>query len=289
MASVVTAVAAFGVGIAALARTVSTRAMALAVVLVAAVATALQFVRAIYFGMAIGFLLGTLLWTVQVGPISARIRRLAGVVLAGLLIVYSTLELSGYEPSPASPVAAIEDRISVGGEDVANRTGTFGYRFDAGDALVDAVGGRWPIGAGFLDPNYVYVPGIPQGSIRNPDLGVLNGLATIGLVGVVLLYAPLAVAVAYLAGTAPYLRLDEAGDQPWALYGATVWLLAVGAASVTLVTLFNVPGLVLVAVIGSAACARAAEIRQLRQVAGGPPAGEGSGVEASAPSGSEYP
>jgi hypothetical protein len=261
MASVVTAAAAFGVGIAAVSATTRMRVAGAGLALLAATATALQFVRAIYLGLAVGLIAATALWSVQPGPVAARIRRAAGAVAATLVLVFAVSELVGIEPSPDSPVAAIRERIVVGGENVATQTGTFGYRYEVGAALLGELGDRWVLGAGFLDPNFVYFPGVPQGSIRNPDLGVLNGVATIGLVGTILLYLPLIAGIAFLVRTARYLRPDARDDAAWSAFGGTVWLLAIFTASLTLVTLYNVPGIALVAVGGAAACARAATAR----------------------------
>jgi hypothetical protein len=70
-----------------------------------------------------------------------------------------------------------------------------------------------------------------------------------GAIGLVLLYLPVLAVIA--------VALGSAGSRPegsWARYGAAVWLISVVVSSITLITLFSVSGLVVVAAACAAAC-----------------------------------
>jgi predicted membrane channel-forming protein YqfA (hemolysin III family) len=91
-----------------------------------------------------------------------------------------------------------------------------------------------------------FYPQFPSGSIRDTDLGVLNAVMTMGLIGAALIYLPLLVTLVHCmrhARTKARLRF------PWVSYGGQIWIVATLASSVTLVTLFSPAGLVLSAAI----------------------------------------
>ena len=86
--------------------------------------------------------------------------------------------------------------------------------------------------------------GLPVGSIRNTDVGVLNGITTIGAIGTILLYLPLLGAIVFVVRS----RL-KGSTSDGTILGASGWLFAVVVGSITLVTLFTVQGLLLTSVI----------------------------------------
>jgi hypothetical protein len=107
---------------------------------------------------------------------------------------------------------------------------------------------RWPIGLGFLHPDVRPVPSLPDGSIRNGDVGVLNALMTMGAVGAALIYLPLVIFFFALMHRRRDVGPDARRDQ-WFFFGAATWILYALLSSGSLVILFSVSGLVLTATL----------------------------------------
>jgi hypothetical protein len=118
------------------------------------------------------------------------------------------------------------------------------YRQNVSSLMLHVLGSQWVLGLGFLHPAVVYFPQLPNGSIRNNDLGLFNSLMTMGVVGTVLVYVPVLIA---LGDVFPRGALD--GERDWLRLGGMIWLISVIAGSLTLVTLFSPNGLVLTAVL----------------------------------------
>src|SRR5438477_12108578 len=95
---------------------------------------------------------------------------------------------------------AVAHRFEEGIQNVANTTGTVRYRRELDHEMLTLLGASWPIGLGFLHSGAHYVAGLPEGSIRNTDTGVFNALMAMGVVGTLLIYAPLAFAFIELVG-----------------------------------------------------------------------------------------
>ena len=105
--------------------------------------------------------------------------------------------------------------------------------------MLKVLGGHWPLGLGFLSPHTNYFPELPQGSIRNTDVGVLNSLMTVGLLGTVLLYfVPICLLFALLARGGRHLQRDS-----FLWIGGMLWLFIVLITSYTLGGLASVSGL----------------------------------------------
>jgi hypothetical protein len=129
-------------------------------------------------------------------------------------------------------------------------TGNIGYRSHLDHQMLDVLGSRWVGGLGFLDPDSHPVAGLPAGSIRNTDLGVMNSLMTMGAVGTGLLYfAPVAILLAVLRRWYLFTDRDQRTNVEWLFFGATMWLILVLLTSISLVTLFSVSGLALSATV----------------------------------------
>ena len=136
-----------------------------------------------------------------------------------------------------------------------HQTGNVGYRYALDQKMLDVLGSNWIGGLGFLHPASHPVAGLPVGSIRNTDTGVMNSLMTMGAVGTVLLYlVPVAILIAVIRRWQALTEPGEHGSLEWFFFGTTMWLIVVLVTSVSLVTLFSVSGLVMSAtVIGCAA------------------------------------
>jgi hypothetical protein len=153
----------------------------------------------------------------------------------------------GGNGSSDGAVGAVVNRATSSLSDVQTRGANVGYRLDVADRMAQVLGSEWPIGLGFWHPTYKYVPDLPDGSIRNSDLGVSNSLMTMGVIGTILLYLPLLYAIVALQ-RARTRRKGSSADG-WLIYGIAAWLLIAVAASATLSTLFTVNGLVLAAFV----------------------------------------
>lgn len=239
MNDLVYAALACGAALALLGRSAAARRIGMATAAVAGAATALQLTRAAYVGAVIGFLVVTVVVTARG---SHRGSGLRGRVLVLLCLVATTTfvaTVDGPTTLPA-PVEAVVERAQLGATDLREGTGNFGYRTDLAADMLGILGTAWPVGLGFLHPVEEYVPGLPSGSIRNTDVGVLNPVMTIGVIGTLLMYLPVLACLRELVR-----RSREEPD--WRRYGIAVWLTMTLIASITLVTLFTVAGVVLVA------------------------------------------
>jgi len=203
-----------------------------------------QLSRAAYVVLVAGLLLvvaGALFRATEPTAVARR------VLPALILVVLLFPVLSLVHPTKTESVSAAQvfaTRAESGIEEIQARSGTFGYRYDVQSRMLDVVGNRWPIGLGFWHPDSRYVVGLPVGSIRNTDVGVLNGITTIGAIGTILLYLPLLGAIVFVVRS----RL-KGSTWDGTILGASGWLFAVVVGSITLVTLFTVQGLLLTSVI----------------------------------------
>lgn len=242
----------FGIGMLVLGRGGRLRALGAVLIAICGTASALEFTRANYLAFLLAIPLASALWVVRRSALTERIRRFAVVLLAsgivaGSLIVIVSPSSSGGPQAPSSPIALVSGRLTSGVSEFTSSQGTVAARLDISRSLLHVLDGSWPIGLGFLDPQHHYVLGAVNGSIQEPDVGLLNALLPMGLVGVVLLYVPLLAALGALISSA-----GHESSEGWVRYGATIWLIALLITSVTLIVLFSAAGLVMTAVIGCA-------------------------------------
>jgi hypothetical protein len=240
-----------GLGLVLLARTVALRRVGIGVTLVAGLATALMQTRAIYATVPTAILALSTVLAVKSGPVGAAIRTGARRVVVGFALGVGTLALAAPQVFASSTFGLVTERALSGLTTAEQRTGTLAYRTQLSDTLLQLLDGRWPIGLGFLHPNDFYVPGVPFGTIRNADLGVLEAIMPMGVIGTLLLYVPPVVGLCVL--TRRLSRAPRVTDYAWLTYGVTAWILSVLLGSITLVTLFNPAGLTYVALMLAAA------------------------------------
>jgi hypothetical protein len=233
-----------GIGLALLGTDVRLQRLGWGLALVMGIEFALQLTRAAYLAALVAVVITIGLWLYQRDATSLRMRpRVFGLVLSLVLLV-GAFTFVGTNASGGA-VGAVVSRATSSISDVQSRGANVGYRLDIAGRMQHVLGGEWPVGLGFLHPSFHYVPDLPDGSIRNSDLGVSNSLMTMGFIGTVLLYLPLLYAIVALQ-RARTRRRGLASDG-WLVYGVAAWLLIAVAASATLSTLFTVNGLVLVA------------------------------------------
>jgi hypothetical protein len=173
--------------------------------------------------------------------------RVFALVLSLVLIVGAFTFVG--DAGSGGAVGAVVSRATSSISDVQSRGANVGYRLDVAGRMQQVLGSEWPIGLGFWHPSFHYVPDLPDGSIRNSDLGVSNSLMTMGVIGTMLLYLPLLYAIVALQRART--RRRGSPSEAWLVYGIAAWLLIAVAASATLSTLFTVNGLALAAFVVS--------------------------------------
>jgi hypothetical protein len=204
------------------------------------VAVLIGLTRAIYVGEVAGLGLATALWLARPDAVGRVGRRqliaigLVGAVAAGMLVAYTpaTLGTNAINGVSSRVVSLETDLSGTSPVDASLEDRNLDYA-----RLEQLLGGHWLIGLGFLDPSFDYVPGLPQGSIRNSDVGVFNTLETMGLIGTGIYALPL---LALLVALARHrLRARRRSDEDWLAYGALAWAIAALATSATLTVFFN--------------------------------------------------
>jgi hypothetical protein len=202
-------------------------------------AVLLQETRAAYLGLGAAFFIGAVIWSAPRGVHLSSVRRRILATAASALVAAGVLLLVA-----RGLALGVAQRVTEGVSNLQQSTGTAGHRLKLGSEMLSLLGTQWPVGLGFLNPATHFIVGLPGGSIRNTDLGVLNSLMTMGVIGTVLLYLPVlrtiqAIGRAHARGTI--------GAADWWRMGICIWLISIVISSLTLVDLFTVPGLVLAA------------------------------------------
>ncbi len=177
----------FGVSLVLLARTRALRVAGGVVLVFTLAAFAVELTRALYVGMVVGIALTSALWLAMGDPVG-RIGRRRGLQVAAVLVamgaalvlfkpaVVTSSAVNGVVIRATSVFADLSANGSLQDPDLAAR------RVERAD-LTGYLGRSWPLGKGFLDPSYYYVPQVVGGSIQNPDVGYLSAVMTIGVVG----------------------------------------------------------------------------------------------------------
>jgi len=205
---------------------------------------AAQLTRAAYFGAVVGFLVAAVIWWFRRGSMRTIARKQLIVVPVLLaVLVAATAAVSAGERNMISKVAT---RAATGFSDANSSSGTVASRTQTGHEMLRILGGDWPIGLGFQHPSAHPYPTLPQNSIRNGDQGVLNVVMLMGVVGAALLYLPVLLVLLALVRRRPELAT---ADDEWVRLGATIWIVAVIASSITLGELFSFGGLELSALV----------------------------------------
>ena len=177
--------------------------------------------------------------TVAVSPFC----RSVAVIVIGAL-VFGALVVVLAAPGIVSG-GTIGHRLSSVFTDIQTGGGTVAFRESVTNVMTAYLGEQWPAGLGFVAPSTHYFFGLPLGSIRDSDLGVLNAVMTMGVVGAALIYFPLVLMLINCLRRSSALWTVE---YSWLRYGGAVWIVATLVSSATLVTLFSVSGLTLTAI-----------------------------------------
>jgi hypothetical protein len=209
-------------------------------------ALGLELTRANYLGFAVGLIVAMIFY--MRGP-RARLalRRLIAVTGAIALLITGTV-IAAPHSGVGHAISSTSSRIaSIGSATGSNpETSTLAERSSEASLLEQRLGNHGLLGLGFVSPRDVWDPSLPQGSIRNSDVGLLNVTMTMGIIGTVLYYLPLVgIAVALILRSAR--GLDE--DLRWLALGTLAVCVGMLVTSITLVTLFSPTGVVSVATI----------------------------------------
>lgn len=220
------------------------RLVATPIALLLAVSVVVQLTRARWIGLVAGFLIVSL-WVAikEETRIAAVLRRrlaLVACVLIGLCLVV------GFAAPGLVSGGTVVDRLASLITDLQTGGGTVAVRESVTKMMTALLGGQWPFGLGFVPPSTHYFPGLPDGSIRDSDLGVLNAVMTMGVIGAALIYFPVVLALIDCLRRSP---ARQTARYNWLRYGGAVWIVAALVSSVTLVTLFSTSGLALTAVV----------------------------------------
>jgi hypothetical protein len=209
----------------------------------------LELTRARWIGLIVALIAVSLRLMVKSDAGVTRILRkrlaflIAGLVIGGLIAVLS---------SPHAVVSGpfVQRFLSFFSDLQANGS-TITYRVQVIGNMTALLGGKWALGVGLIPPSAHWFGTLPAGSLRNSDVGVLNGVLTMGIVGTVLIYLPVvAVLIHALRRSAWSARTPSTRTPyPWLRYSAAIWIIATLASSASIVTLFSLSGLAMTAVI----------------------------------------
>jgi hypothetical protein len=243
-----------GAGLALLASRTAIRVGGAALFSVAAAGILAQFGRMLYYSLALGLLLAVAIWMTRPTRRSTGVRRVAASLAAALVVVVAVQAGTGgirFQSQSDSAFAAVSQRAVSGFTDISAGSGTVEYRQSLSAQMAQLLEGHWAEGLGFLHPSVRPALGVPNGSIRNTDVGIFNSLMTMGVVGTLLLYLPLLGLLWALVRRSWRRQIPSSWD--WFAFGTVAWLIAVLVGSISLVTLFSVQGLVVTAcVVGCA-------------------------------------
>ncbi len=243
MTDLVTAGLAVSLAACLLARGRAVRLIAAPTAIVLTASTVLQLTRARWLGVVVGLVLATL-WLIfsDRSRTSAILRRRSALAVAALVL--SALVVLVAAPGVFSSGTVIHRLLSIF-EDIQGN-GTVATREQVSSKLTEYLGEKWPAGLGFVPPSSHYFVGLPEGSIRDSDVGVLNAVMTMGVIGAVLVYLPVLTALGFCLRRNVHQRLSSFG---WLRFAGAIWLVSTLFTSVTLVTLFSPAGLAMSAVI----------------------------------------
>jgi hypothetical protein len=212
---------------------------------------ALSLTRALYIGILVGVAAAVCVWVLRGGVLGQRVRRRLALTAACLGITATLALMLFPQVGESGPVSTIGGRVESGVSALAQSgsttTGnnTFIYRGQLSNRMLAYLGDQWPLGLGFVPPSTHYVVGLPGGTIRNPDVGILNGVMTMGVLGTILLYVPLLMMLLMLLK-----RSDERqASLNFVWFGLVAWSVCVMVSSATLITLYSTTGLTITGLV----------------------------------------
>ena len=242
----------FGVGAALLAtpRWARLTGVLVSALCIAALAAALT--RAFYVGAIVALAAPTVIWIFWSGSdhgLKLRVGLSVGIAAAAcaLLIWINPPFLASSTFSVAAsrlesiPAALVSKNVDAS---------TVAYRESETSILEGYLGSSWPVGLGFLDPRDRYFADLPTwdgGSIRDTDVGVLNTVMMMGVIGAILQSIPILMLGWLLIRRRRESRANSSSE--WLAFGGVGALAALTATGVTLVIFFEPTTVVLCALL----------------------------------------
>jgi hypothetical protein len=244
MTDLVTAGLAVSVAASLLARETKIRLVAFPVALLLTASTILQLTRARWIGLVVGLVLVSL-WRAfnDDARLAAVLRRRLTATVGALVLLVAIVVLVA--PGIVSG-GTIVHRITSVFTELQSGGGTVAIRERVTKTMTAYLGEKWPAGFGFVPPANHYFEGLPEGSIRNSDVGVLNAVMTMGAIGAAFIYLPVVLMLLACLRRVPRRLLGPYG---WLRYGGAIWIVAALVSSATLVTFFSASGLAMSAVL----------------------------------------
>lgn len=246
-----------------------------------ALQVALQQTRATYIGVALSLAVATAF--VLAYPAYRSLLPKVLVLWSTIGVAILTLGLVAVSFSGSASALVLNDNAvyrrilsipaALGTHASSGTSGAWAYRLQLAERLLRLLGHDLLWGMGFLSPAYHYFAALPDGNIRNSDVGALGTVMVIGVVGLVLVVTPFAGSIMSLVrGSAT--PFEDPADA--ALVVAFVAFLT-GAllSSITLVTLFLGSGPAMSGLFAGCAVALS---RQVAVETGGPPVAARDGV-----------
>jgi hypothetical protein len=232
-----------------LAPNLTIRRLARCIALLLLISILLMLTRALWLGMISGLVVVSLWMMYGGGPYVTTILRRKWAWIVSLLVLAGTL-VSLTDPSAITHGELIE-RASSAVSTLETSSGTLAVRESVDQILTSYLSGHWAAGLGFVSPSMHYYPELPHGSIRDPDVGILNALVTMGVIGTILVYMPV---ILVLIACLRKPDLSSGERYAWLRYGGAVLLVCILISSVTLVILFSPAGLALTGVLITVIC-----------------------------------
>jgi hypothetical protein len=206
---------------------------------------AVQLTRARWIGIVVGLVLATTWYaSANAGQTATALRKRLGLFcLVGVAGLIGAVVI---DPSVFAGGTFLARLSSIFG-DIQSGSGTVASRQEAARLSLSLLGEHWLTGLGFVPPAIRYFSGLPGGSLRDSDLGLLNAVVTMGVIGAVLVYLPVLMTLRECLRSGRSAHSDPA--YAWLRYGSAVWLIATLVSSITLITLFSLSGLAMTAVL----------------------------------------
>jgi hypothetical protein len=229
---------------------------------------ALLLTRALYVAVVVGIGAASLCWLAISRRDAVRGRRRLARLGLGLAVIGGLIAVIQPPAVSTSAVNGVAVRFTSIFSTITSsnaQASTLAERDQESATLESILGSRWPIGLGFLDPRNRYFVGLPafsDGSIMNSDVGILNVVMTMGVLGAAIQLMPL-LFVAWVLWMQRVTKREEEADA-WLTYGVFAWAVLAITSCVTLVMLFSVDGVAVSAAVLGLGVAMAGRTRSRR-------------------------
>ncbi|MDR3687698.1 MAG: hypothetical protein P4L93_12170 [Coriobacteriia bacterium] len=144
----------------------------------------LQLTRANYLALSVALVVGCIA-AFATGSVKWGVGRTGNALVGVSALVVGGYALSFSSLSRSSIWVSVQSRIASAASDVSAAGGNVGYRLVVYAEMLRVLGNNWILGIGLQHPEYHWFAGLPDGTIRNSDVGILSVLLPIGLLGLV--------------------------------------------------------------------------------------------------------